>query len=67
VRIEDHIAAADISQVANHVRDDLIATRGRQDPNDTWKPIMEVDQNGIPHAFCVRELRFQFRDILFES
>lgn len=40
--------------VADHTRDDLIAARAFQEgTSDAWKPIMLVDDGGIPHSFCI--------------
>lgn len=40
--------------VADHTRDDLIATRAfQEDRPETWKPKMLVDGEGIPHSFCI--------------
>lgn len=54
--------------VADRTRDDLIAARGRREPelgkagergvNEDWKPRMEVDTLGVPHGFCVRDGMF---------
>jgi len=41
--------------VANHTRDDLFRLRGRVGGKDEWKPVMEIDQTGIPHAFVMGE------------
>lgn len=37
--------------VDNKTRDTLIATRA--DGKDEGKPHMEIDTQGIPHAFCI--------------
>jgi len=48
--------------VANRTRDDLIAARGHRVPkgsaslSDDWKPTMFVDEDKIPHGFCISEL-----------
>ena len=42
--------------VANHTRDELMAARGRAEdgpPSDEWRPKMFVDNEGIPHGFCI--------------
>ncbi|KAF2457198.1 hypothetical protein BDY21DRAFT_386006 [Lineolata rhizophorae] len=46
--------------VSDKTRDQLIRHRGRSSNSldspgseERWKPAMEVDQNGIPHAFCI--------------
>ena len=42
--------------VANHTRDELIAARGYQgNEAESWKPKMMIDQEGIPHSFCIRQ------------
>ena len=42
--------------VANHTRDELIAARGWQgNAAEPWKPRMQVDQEGIPHSFCISQ------------
>ena len=44
--------------MANHTRDALIAARGylsssQTDPgSEAWKPVMMVDNEGMPHDFC---------------
>lgn len=39
-------------------RDDLIKEKGRRfgdnGGGDMWKPVMEIDETGIPHDFCIR-------------
>ncbi|TVY90709.1 Lipid droplet-associated hydrolase [Lachnellula willkommii] len=41
--------------VANHTRDALIAARGQAGrENDSSKPIMLIDENGVDHGFCIR-------------
>lgn len=40
--------------VADHTRDNLIAARGRIREGEEWKPVMEIDDLGIPHGFCIR-------------
>jgi len=43
--------------VADHARDELIASRGNvEGENKLWKPKMSIDDEGIPHGFCIREL-----------
>lgn len=43
--------------IARETRDKLIATRARVEGKvgDELKPIMEIDGNGIGHAFCLSE------------
>lgn len=43
--------------IARETRDRVIATRARVDGKvgDEGKPVMEVDGNGIGHAFCLSE------------
>ena len=42
--------------VADHIRDELIKRRGiGEDGKDTWKAHMYIDEDGIPHSFCIRE------------
>lgn len=50
-----HFGAED-HWVSKEVRDELIELRARTGQDDIWRPVMEVDQNGIPHAFCIREI-----------
>lgn len=46
--------------VAKHTREDLIAARGHRAPkgagalSDDWKPTMFVDEDRIPHGFCIK-------------
>jgi len=41
--------------VADHTRDALIAARGREEGDrQSSKPIMMIDESGIPHGFCIR-------------
>ncbi|MCJ1392527.1 hypothetical protein MMC18_005395 [Xylographa bjoerkii] len=40
--------------VANHSRDELIAARACREGGDRWMPKMIVDEEGIPHGFCIR-------------
>lgn len=50
--------------MANKTRDELIDARdfrsakGMGSQEKDWKPIMEVDMDGIPHAFCISEYHF---------
>jgi hypothetical protein len=41
--------------VANETRDQLIKARGRNGAakEENWKPVMEVDEEGWPHDFCL--------------
>lgn len=40
--------------VAERTRDDLIRTRAfRPDESNEWKPRMIIDEDGIPHGFCI--------------
>ena len=43
--------------VSAAARDGIIAARGSRamESNDARAPVMEVDANGVPHGFCVRE------------
>ena len=42
--------------VADHTRDELIAARGNvQGEEQLWKPKMLIDEEGIPHGFCIRK------------
>lgn len=47
--------------VADETRDELIKARGRaraeKRDEEKWKPVMEVDESGIPHGFCIGEFR----------
>ena len=44
--------------MADHTRDELIDARGHLLNNQTepgsepWKPVMQVDNEGMPHDFC---------------
>ncbi|KAG4436006.1 hypothetical protein IFR05_008513 [Cadophora sp. M221] len=40
--------------VADHTRDALIAARGREGARQSSKPVMMIDESGIPHGFCIR-------------
>ncbi|PBP22738.1 hypothetical protein BUE80_DR006409 [Diplocarpon rosae] len=41
--------------VADHTRDALIAARSRQEgATKSSKPVMLIDNSGIPHGFCIR-------------
>ncbi|KAH9222787.1 hypothetical protein DL95DRAFT_380526 [Leptodontidium sp. 2 PMI_412] len=41
--------------VADHTRDALIAARGREEgARQSPKPVMMIDEGGIPHGFCIR-------------
>ena len=41
--------------VANHARDELIAARGsREGLGQQWKAKMLIDDEDIPHSFCIR-------------
>ncbi|PVH86945.1 hypothetical protein DL98DRAFT_480891 [Cadophora sp. DSE1049] len=41
--------------VADHTRDALIAARGREEGDrQSSKPVMMIDESGIPHGFCIR-------------
>jgi hypothetical protein len=42
--------------VANSTRDEVMLARGRQesDTGEDWKPVMIVDDENIPHSFCIR-------------
>lgn len=47
--------------VANQTRDDLIAARGHHSRkgsvvhlSEDWKPTMYVDEDKIPHGFCLK-------------
>ncbi len=42
--------------VADHTRDELIASRGNvKGEGELWKPKMLIDDEGIPHGFCIRK------------
>ncbi|CZT03665.1 uncharacterized protein RAG0_10364 [Rhynchosporium agropyri] len=42
--------------VADHTRDALIAARGRENEDKgSSKPVMMIDQSGIPHGFCIHK------------
>lgn len=46
--------------VADQTRDDLIAARAlRADDAMDWKPRIEIDREGTPHGFCIRESYMQ--------
>ncbi|TKA44528.1 hypothetical protein B0A49_12650, partial [Cryomyces minteri] len=41
--------------VADRTRDELIAARAYQTTRgEEWRPKMEIDQNNIPHGFCIK-------------
>ncbi|MCJ1435765.1 hypothetical protein MMC27_005140 [Xylographa pallens] len=40
--------------VADHTRDALITARAHGEGGDQWKPKMIIDDEGIPHGFCIR-------------
>ncbi|KAF8865368.1 hypothetical protein BDZ45DRAFT_684400 [Acephala macrosclerotiorum] len=42
--------------MSNQVRDELIKEKGwRWDSEEEmWKPVMEIEETGIPHDFCIR-------------
>ena len=54
--------AAEDHWVANETRDAVIASRGvvrrgqgkDRVQDDPRKPVMEIDEHGVPHAFCLR-------------
>jgi hypothetical protein len=43
--------------VSDQVRDDLGREKGRSfkssESGEMWKPVMEIDETGIPHDFCI--------------
>ncbi len=40
--------------VADRTRDELIHARAfKADHSDEWKPRMIIDEDGIPHGFCI--------------
>lgn len=42
--------------IANETRDQLIAIRGdKSDEIKASRHVMEIDNSGIPHDFCIRE------------
>lgn len=42
--------------VADHTRDALIAARAQiKDDLASSKPVMMIDQDGVPHGFCISE------------
>lgn len=43
--------------VADQCRDDLIKVRGSHDSKEDWRPVMVIDDTGIPHGFCISEHR----------
>lgn len=46
--------------VADHTRDDLMRMRGQGESEDDWRPWMEIDQQEVPHAFCMGKFSNQF-------
>jgi len=40
--------------VGRATRDGIVAVRGGRE-GGAWAPVMEIDGNGVPHGFCVRE------------
>lgn len=45
--------------VADRTRDDLIAARGCNKMGEEWKAKMMIDDLGIPHSFCICELKLE--------
>lgn len=42
--------------VEDGMRDALIAQRGIDESRlEAWKPRMVIDEEGVPHSFCIRE------------
>jgi hypothetical protein len=41
--------------VADHTRDELIASRGGWNERRPWRAKMVIDQEDTPHSFCIRE------------
>jgi hypothetical protein len=41
--------------VSDRTREDLMKLRGRANREDVWKPKMEIDDQGVPHGFCICE------------
>jgi hypothetical protein len=43
--------------VSNHIRDELIAARGKGGEDfSSSKPLMLIDENEVPHSFCIGKL-----------
>jgi hypothetical protein len=42
--------------IPNEYRDKLIQQRERkfEAEEERWKPVMEIDETGLPHDFCIR-------------
>jgi Lipid-droplet associated hydrolase len=42
--------------IPDEYRDDLIRRRERtsEEAKERWKPVMEIDETGLPHDFCIR-------------
>jgi hypothetical protein len=54
-RLQDH-------WVSNHIRDELIAARGEgEDKASSSKPLMLIDDNEVPHSFCIGKLSYSWR------
>lgn len=42
--------------MSNHIRDELIAARGKGEGEESSsKPLMMIDDNEVPHSFCIGE------------
>ncbi|CZR55247.1 uncharacterized protein PAC_05134 [Phialocephala subalpina] len=43
--------------MSDQVRDELIREKGRawDSKEEVWKPVMEIEETGIPHDFCIRD------------
>ena len=40
--------------ITDQTRDDLMRVRGPRE-GEEWRPVMEMDDHGIPHGFCICE------------
>jgi hypothetical protein len=43
--------------IPGEYRDELIKPRGRkfEAEEDRWKPVIEIDETGLPYDFCIRQ------------
>ena len=41
--------------VDDRTRDKMIALKGRKGEGETWKAKMMIDEDNIPHSFCISE------------
>ena len=46
---------ADDHWVEDRSRDEMIKLRGWREGGEAWKAKMDIDEEGVPHSFCIRE------------